>query len=376
MTVNFVCRASKARKDGQSPIEVSVIISGERAILTLDKKVNYKQFNPSNQRVKGDKIINDYLDLIRKKCYSIENELLRMDNFNLKTFVYTFKYGLPQKADTLLSIYDKHNELYEQSVVCGKVNYTALYKYKKNRERISDYLKILDMSDIKLKDITPSFIEGFQNYCLKSLKNNTTNKELKRLKKILDFAVKERLLDVSPFNLTLREEKLEYDVLSINDIKYLMQLKITDKRIENIRDMFCLQSLTGLSYSDMASLNIDDIQDDVINKRRIKTDICFTIPLLPIAKKILEKYNYRLPIISNQKYNAYLKVLGDYAKMPMRLHSHLGRHSFACILINSGVDLKTISRALGHSSIKTTERVYAVMNNKTVVDNILSKIKI
>ena len=376
MTVNFVCRASKARKDGQSPIEVSVIISGERAILTLDKKVNYKQFNPSNQRVKGDKIINDYLDLIRKKCYSIENELLRMDNFNLKTFVYTFKYGLPQKADTLLSIYDKHNELVKANVESGKVNSTALYKYENNKRRLLRYMLANGITDIKLKDITPSFIENFQNYCLKSLKTNTTNKELKRLKKILDFAVKERYIEVSPFNLVLKEEKLKYDVLDLNDIKYLLKLQITDKRIENIRDMFCLQSLTGLSYSDMVLLTKDDIQDDVINKRRKKTDVPFTIPLLPITKQILEKYNYELPTISNQKYNQYLKVLGDYAKMPMKLHSHLGRHSYACILLNSGIDLKTISRSLGHSSIKTTERIYASMSNQTVVDNILSKIKI
>lgn len=155
-----------------------------------------------------------------------------------------------------------------------------------------------------------------------------------------------------------------------------MSLKITDKRIESIRDMFCLQSLTGLSYSDMVTLCKDDIQDDVIVKRRKKTDIQFVIPIFPIAKKILEKYEYELPIISNQKYNQYLKVLGDYARMPMKLHSHLGRHSFACILLNSGVDMKTISRALGHSTMRTTEKIYAEMSNKTVISNILGKLTI
>lgn len=232
------------------------------------------------------------------------------------------------------------------------------------------------MSDIKLRDITPSFIEGFQNYCLKNLKANTTSKQLKMLKKILAFAVKERLLDVSPFNMVIKEEKLDYNVLTIEDVKYLLSLKFTDKRIESIRDMFCLQSLTGLSYSDMATLTKDDITDDTIVKRRKKTDIQFVIPILPTAKKILEKYDYQLPMLSNQKYNQYLKILGDYAKLPMSLHSHLARHSYACILINSGVDLKTISRSLGHSSIKTTERIYAQMNNNTVVNNILNKIKI
>lgn len=374
MTLNFICRASKARKDGLSPIELSIIIGGDRTVITLDRKVKSTSFNPSTQKVRGDKDLNEYLEVIRRKCYQIETELIRMDNLNLETFIHSYKYGIKQKEDTLLQIYDKHNELYKDNVLCGKIDNAALYKYKKSRERVADYLQTIDKTDIKLKDITPSFIEGYQNYCLKTLKTNTTNKQLKMLKKILSFAVKERLLEVNPFQMTLKEEKLDYHTLTIDDVKYLLSVEITDKRIASIRDLFVFQSMTGLSYADMASLSMDDIKDDVIIKRRKKTDVQFVIPVLPIAKTILEKYEYRLPIISNQKYNQYLKVLGDVCKMPMSLHSHLARHSYACILLNSGVDMKTISKTLGHSSMRTTERIYAEMSNQTVISNILEKL--
>lgn len=374
MTLNFICRASKARKDGLSPIELSIIIGGDRTVITLDRKVKSTSFNPSTQKVRGDKDLNEYLEVIRRKCYSIETELIRMDNLNLETFIHSYKYGIKQKEDTLLQIYDKHNELYKDNVLCGKIDNAALYKYKKSRERVADYLQSIDKTDIKLKDITPSFIEGYQNYCLKTLKTNTTNKQLKMLKKILSFAVKERLLEVNPFQMTLKEEKLDYHTLTIDDVKYLLSVEITDKRIASIRDLFVFQSMTGLSYADMASLSMDDIKDDVIIKRRKKTDVQFVIPVLPIAKSILEKYEYKLPIISNQKYNQYLKVLGDVCKMPMSLHSHLARHSYACILLNSGVDMKTISKTLGHSSMRTTERIYAEMSNQTVISNILEKL--
>lgn len=374
MTLNFICRASKARKDGLSPIELSIIIGGDRTVITLDRKVKSTSFNPSTQKVRGDKDLNEYLEVIRRKCYQIETELIRMDNLNLETFIHSYKYGIKQKEDTLLQIYDKHNELYKDNVLCGKIDNAALYKYKKSRERVADYLQSIDKTDIKLKDITPSFIEGYQNYCLKTLKTNTTNKQLKMLKKILSFAVKERLLEVNPFQMTLKEEKLDYHTLTIDDVKYLLSVEITDKRIASIRDLFVFQSMTGLSYADMASLSMDDIKDDVIIKRRKKTDVQFVIPVLPIAKSILEKYDYKLPIISNQKYNQYLKVLGDVCKMPMSLHSHLARHSYACILLNSGVDMKTISKTLGHSSMRTTERIYAEMSNQTVISNILEKL--
>ena len=375
MTINFICRASKARKDGQSPIELSIIINGERTIMTLDRKVLSTRFNPATQKVRGDKDLNEYLDVIRRKCYFIETELIKLDSLNLETFIHSYKYGIKQKEDTLLTVYDKHNELYKDNVLCGKMDNAALYKYRKSRERIAEYLRAINKTDIKLKDITPSFIEGYQNYCLKTLKVNTTNKQLKMLKKILTFAVKERLIDTNPFQLTLKEEKLDYHTLTIDDVKYLLSMDITEKRIASVRDLFCFQSMTGLSYADMASLSVDDIKDDVIIKRRKKTDIQFVIPVLPIAKTILEKYEYKLPVISNQKYNQYLKVLGDYCKMPMTLHSHLARHSYACILLNSGVDMKTISKTMGHSSMRTTERIYAEMANQTVIDNILDKLK-
>lgn len=370
MRVNFVCRASKARKTGLSPIELSIIINDKRAIITLDRQIPHTKFNSKSQSVKGDKAINEYLDTIKKKCYHIENELLKLDKLDIDTFVHSFKYGIPKREDTLLAIYDKHNDLYKENYLCGKVNETAYYKYVVNRNRVADYIKTLGKNDIKVKDITPSFCEGFQCFCLKSLRNNTSNKELKRLKRILEFAVKEGYLSVNPFRLMLKEEKLDYNVLSKNDIDHLLNITFEQPRLTQIRDIFVFQCYTGLSYSDLTTLTKDDIVDDVITKRRQKTDVQYVIPVLPIAKEILEKYNYTLPTISNQKYNQWLKVLGELSGLKKNLHSHLARHSFACLLLNGGVDMKTISRTLGHSSMKITEKIYATMNNDTVVNNV------
>ena len=119
MTLNFICRASKARKTGLSPIELSIIINGNRTIITLDREIIHTKFNPKTQTVKGDKQINEYLETIRKKCYHIENELIKLDKFDIDTFIYSFKNGIPQKEDTLLAIYDKHTELYRQNVEVG-----------------------------------------------------------------------------------------------------------------------------------------------------------------------------------------------------------------------------------------------------------------
>lgn len=372
MTISFVCRASKARKDGLSPLELSVIINGNRSILALDRKCKPSQFNPKTQKVRGDKEINEYLDIIKQKCYSIQMELLKTNgDVTIDDFVDAYKNGIKSKDMTVLQCYDKHNEQYKSKVLSGMVDNTALYKYKKSRERIAAYLTSIGKEDMRLKDITPAWCEGYESYCMMDLKRGTTNKELKMLKRILAYAQREGHLTANPFQLTISEEKLDYKPLTIEEVSKLIDSKIENERISSVRDLFIFQCYTGLAYSDMASFTKEDIVDGVIIKRRKKTDVQSVIPILPEVHRILEKYDYKLPIISNQKYNAYLKVLGDTCSTRQILHSHLARHTYATILLNKGVDMKTVSRTMGHANSKITEKVYASMLNQTVVDNIM-----
>jgi integrase len=116
----------------------------------------------------------------------------------------------------------------------------------------------------------------------------------------------------------------------------------------------------------MASLTKDDIKGDMIIKNRRKTDVQSVIPILDVAREILEKYNYKLPILSNQKYNCYLKELGDICDIEQELHTHLARHTMATICINNGIDVNVIAKILGHSTIKTTLTIYAQFLTETV----------
>ena len=364
MVLNFVCRASKARKDGQSPIELSVIINQQRSIITLDRKVKSTSFNPSTQKVKGDKTINDYMETIKKKCYHIENELLKQDNLTLQSFIQAYKTGITSTVITLLPIYDKLIKS-----INGTVEYNTVYKYRKAKERIQDYLNTIDKQDIPIRDITPSFCNGYLSYCNKTLKPSTVQKEMKMFKRVLQFAVNEGVININPFNIKLKTPKLLYEPLSINELEKIWKTDI-DGSLERVRDCFIFQCYTGLAYCDMASLTESDIKDGVIYKRRKKTDVQSVIPLLPIPKLILEKYNYNLPVISNQKYNVYLKALATACGIKTRIYSHLARHTAATVMINNGIDLPIIARILGHSNTKITETIYATLKDQTVVNNV------
>ena len=126
----------------------------------------------------------------------------------------------------------------------------------------------------------------------------------------------------------------------------------------------------------MASLVESDIQTNAngqryIQKQRHKTGVTFTIPLMPKAIAILEKYNYKLPVLSNQNYNAYLKEIADICGIKQNVHTHIARHTFATIALNSGIPIEIISKVLGHSSIKMTQAHYAKLLDSTIISKVL-----
>ena len=369
MTISFVCRASKARKDGLSPIELSVIVNGNRSILALDRKCKPSQFNPKTQKVRGDKEINEYLDVVKKKCFNLEMEILkRGDELTITRFVEVFKNGF-QENTTLLQLFDRHNKDEYNMMVNGLVVEKTWKRYVNTRERVYAYLRTLGKNDIQLKDVTNAFCEGFHSYCLSKLKVGTANKNMKQLKKILCIAVDEGYIRVNPFKVKLQNEKLDYQPLISEEINKIISKKIDNERLDRVRDLFIFQCHTGLAYCDMASFTKDDIKDGMIVKKRKKTEVKSVIPILDVTKRILEKYDYQLPVLSNQKYNSYLSKIQDICKIDKKITSHLARHTMATILLNKGINPDVIAKILGHSSSRVTLKVYAQMLDTTVQDN-------
>lgn len=155
------------------------------------------------------------------------------------------------------------------------------------------------------------------------------------------------------------------------------RLKVTamlTKSIEKVRDLFIFQTYTCLSYSDLKDFNSKMIQEvkgmNVYVGSRHKTNMTFTIPLLSPALDILHKYEGKLPIISNVKYNEYLKIVAQTAGIDKPISSHWARHTGATLLLNEGVPMQIVSKICGHSSTKITEQVYAKLLDETVVDAI------
>ncbi|MBQ6228021.1 MAG: tyrosine-type recombinase/integrase [Prevotella sp.] len=160
--------------------------------------------------------------------------------------------------------------------------------------------------------------------------------------------------------------------LTPEEFQRIEQLDIRIPHLARVRDLFVFQTYTCLSYTDLAAFDAGKIKHvngyPVYTGKRGKTGKRFTFLVLRPAMAILERYGNRLPIISNVKYNEYLKVLALMGGIDKSISSHWARHTGATMLLNEGMDMEIVAKVLGHSSTRITRQVYAKLLDETVVD--------
>lgn len=248
----------------------------------------------------------------------------------------------------------------------------------KRYEHFMDFLKkwnkivwFTDITDIKILELDRYLIS-------KNLKPSSRwNNYHRFLNSFILDAINEGYVQRNPYR-WLRIDK-EHNTGSID--KYLTKeefdaIKNLDRltpSLEHVRDLFVLQVYTCMAYVDLIAFDPNNIQTDSKGRslyiaNRGKTNVEFTILLLPDAIEILKKYDYRLPVISNQKYNDYLKIIAHMAYVNKPITSHWARHTGATLLLNAGVDMEIVAKVLGHSSTKITRSIYAKLLDTTVAD--------
>ena len=159
-------------------------------------------------------------------------------------------------------------------------------------------------------------------------------------------------------------ENIEY--LTEDEMKAIVNLKVpTGTPIEVARDLFVFQMYTGLSYSDTQAFDFSKykkVKGKWINTgERIKTGVAYVSSLLPPAVAVLEKYGWTVPKIDNADYNHLLKVVGTMANIQTKMHTHLARHTFATWMLRNGAKIENVSRMLGHTNIRQTQRYAKVL---------------
>jgi integrase len=191
-------------------------------------------------------------------------------------------------------------------------------------------------------------------------------------------AQKEGLIQLNPYDRVMIDKGNDYDgidkCLEPEEFERLRTAKMPDDRLERVRDLFVFHCYLCQGYKDLKAFSVKNIKEvdgkKVYPGKRGKTGVDFTVPLLSPALAILDKYHGKLPILSNVKYNKYVKEVAAIVGLPEAMTTHWARHTGGTLLLNAGVSMGIVSKVLGHRSIKMTERIYAKWLPKTIVNEV------
>ena len=394
LSVLFVIQKVKTNKKGKCPLRCRLTYSKKRKEFSTGMFINPDIWDNSSQTAKPpskeNNIINTQLSLINQQISEAFLLLqVQPESFDVDDIYRKYKGEDVKTEITLLGAYDLHNEK-TKKLIGVDFNQLSWSRYLESRRKVAEFIKSkYKKHDVKLKQLDLKFIKDLEYYWKteKKLRQATIYRSMQRVKKIIQFAIDENYLQKNPFSL-YKNKKYKGAIVYLTDVelKKLMHHQFTQKRLEQIKDMFVFCCYTGLAYQEMSSLRTHHISKGFdgnlwINMVRQKTEQPIAIPLLPQAEAILEKYKQAdsdivLPSISNQKFNSYLKEITELVGIEKKLTHHIARKTFATtVLLLNGVSMEVVSELLGHSKITVTQEHYAKVVKSKVSDEI-GKLKI
>ena len=383
-TILFFIKRSKLLRNGEAPIYMRITVDGIRAEIGIQRSIILSDWLDKKGCAKAttakNKELNHYLEHIRSRLYEIQKDLEDEGKIVTSTLLKNRYMGIDELKISFVELYTEHNDKLRDLI--GKEFAPATLV--RHQTSMNHFVKFLQskykQNDILLRDITPNIITEYEHY-LKTVRdcaNNTTVKYIRNVSKILNLAVQKDILKSNPVEkLNFRMQEVSKEFLTEAELETLMKKEFATDRLTHIRDIFAFCCFTGLSYIDVKNLRKEDFFSVngkiVIRKQRQKTKVWYNVPLLPIAKKILEKYdgmklpnNQLFPIPTNQKTNAYLKEIADVCGITKKLHFHMSRHTFGTtVTLANNISIESVSKMLGHKDIKMTQH-YAKILESTV----------
>lgn len=379
-------------KNNYTNLYVRISYDSQRVNISLKSKIPFDLWDASAQRVRGNskeaREVNNLIVETRTKIFQNYQDL-RFQNRKITAELLKANFlGEGPGDKSLIDIIEYHRQKIEGTLAQGSVrNFKVTEKY------ILRFLKEeLKTNSVYLSELNYKFINDFANFLftcwpkghVNAMSHNTVMKHLQRLRKIVTLAFHLEWVDKDPFvRWKPTFEKKEREFLHANELKLIEDFNFCNDRLDRVRDLFVFSCYTGLSFSDINDLSLNNIRTGLDGQKwiftsRNKTKTKVKIPLLDKALEILLKYEGHpmteitdslLPIITNVKVNLYLKEVADLCDIKKNLTFHMARHTFATtVTLSNGVPIETVSKLLGHSKIATTQIYARVLEDKLSKD--------
>ena len=362
----FYCRKSKADKTNKAPLELSITINGERKFINLPTRLDVDEFNRKRQPQEIKSLIIEWDRKVQESVTTLLNEGTPLTTDNLRDILRTGG----KRSFTIEDCFEGFLKTYRKRVNVD-ITYSAYKKYELTRDLFYGYTS----KTAEITAVTPALMQDYYAELNRRYKPNTSASYMAKTKTIIQYAIDNGKLTINPFqSINIKREKNPIEFLTEEELNRIATQEYSTEALKRVADVFLVQAYSGLSFVDLEGLRKEDISeiDGVyyISKKRHKTKVEYTAVLFPKAIDILRKYDYHLPIISNQKTNSALKAIARECKIDKRVYDHLGRKTYGCMLLNRNIRMETVARCLGHSQVKTTATYYATLTNNTIVNEV------
>ena len=394
----FYLKKPRSFTKSVAPVYMRITVEGKRTEITTGLACEPERWNSRAGRAKGTKdeikSFNAQLDKLKIKVYEAQRSLADEEKEITSETLKNKLVGRGAVSHMLLDVFREHNQI--MSVLVGK-EYApgTLERYETTLRHTKEFMQSkYGFSDINIKKVDHAFISNFDFY-LRSVRrcgNNSTVKYINKFGKIIRLSLSNGWITANPFTGYKGKLKtLDRTFLSTKELQIIGDKKFASERLTQVRDVFLFCCFTGLAYADVKKLKNSDIRQGLdgcqwIFTKRQKTDTRSAIPLLPMALDIIGRYSQHplsakqdmpLPVPSNQKFNEYLKEIAEVCGVDKTLTSHIARHTFATtVTLSNGVPIESVSKMLGHSSLRQTQHYAKTLDLKVSADMLLLKEKL
>ena len=385
INILFFLYRSKVNRKENMPVYCRITLDGHRKQFSCDCFLKEADWDTKNSKHKGlsteAKHLNERLRSIRRKILRSYDVLAKTHGAFDVDQLYDQFSGITNEVRTILGVFDLHIAQIQELVDRDYAKATHS-KFLLIKRHVSEFIKeCYYQDDYHLSQLKLGFLHDLDHFLKlrKKQNQNTINKTIERVKKIVKIAVAHGWLTYDPFALYRKKRFLKEVVfLDTKELKGLEDHQSSDK-LNTIRNIFLFSCYTGLAYNEVSELKRIHLKRDQkgllwIEMIRQKTKRPIAVLLLPKALAILENYDYLnnegqlLPGISNQKLNVYLKELAAEVGISKHLTHHVARKTFATtVLLNNDVPVDVAYFLLGHSKTSTTEEFYAKVQRERVV---------
>ncbi|MDH7462616.1 site-specific integrase [Chitinophagaceae bacterium 26-R-25] len=385
----FFLRKDNRQNPGKERlIYVKITVDGKFCELSTKRKCLLEKWNVQAGRMEGKteaaKEINSYLDTFEQKVYRIKKLLIDRDEEITAELIKQKLLGIDvdKNKHMLIQVFKDHNKQVLELI--GKQYSKATFiRYETTLRHTQAFLEYkYQKEDLDIIKLDYQMVCDFEHWfkAVRNCDHNTTIKYISNFRKIINRCIKYGWLKQDPFfGFSMRKMEVQRVPLTEKELNAIIQLDFSIPRLQLVKDIFVFCCFTGLAYIDVKKLKRSSIvmgNDGKlwIMSNRHKTNTATRIPILPVAKNILEKYAYNnecikkdaaLPTFSNQKMNNYLKEIADACGIKKTLTFHIARHTFATtVTLSNGVPIETVSKMLGHKDLKTTQIYAKILDHK------------